>query len=384
MQPRVRILSSFAQFHAQVPRSVAAACRVPRPAASVTWAGPDVFGTRRLSSASAAAPNADAALVAKNDDEIVQLLLTGRVRLPELESRLQDFARSVGIRRKYYRLQMDAADASASVGSQDSEDTAAAKNAGDHQQAAAVAEASTEETHVSAKTRSAAFSHLPVTGFHAEAFYRGIHGRNCENVVGFVPIPVGIVGPLRIDGKDFHVPMATTEGALVASTNRGCRAITEAGGATTIVTGDGMTRAPVLRMPTLQAVSRLHKWLTDPVSYGKLKAAFDSTSNYGRLKEISFHSAGRNVYLRFLSATGDAMGMNMISKAVSVALEIIKEEFPGTRLVAVSGNVCIDKKPSAINWIKGRGKRYDIVVVASWGRFWFPPLFWGLVARDET
>ncbi len=112
---------------------------------------------------------------------------------------------------------------------------------------------------------------MPVTDFNTEQFYKNVHGRNCESVVGYVPLPVGIVGPLRVDGKDYHVPMATTEGALIASTNRGCRAITEAGGVVSIVTGDGMTRAPVIRMTSLQSVAKLHAWLHNPMSYARLK-----------------------------------------------------------------------------------------------------------------
>ncbi|XP_023214339.1 3-hydroxy-3-methylglutaryl-coenzyme A reductase-like [Centruroides sculpturatus] len=74
----------------------------------------------------------------------------------------------------------------------------------------------------------------------------------CENVIGYMPLPVGIAGPLLLDGKNYYIPMATTEGCLVASTNRGCRAISLSGGVKSNVTGDGMTRGPVVRLPSVQ------------------------------------------------------------------------------------------------------------------------------------
>lgn len=82
--------------------------------------------------------------------------------------------------------------------------------------------------------------------------YSSVNGRCCENVIGYVPIPVGVAGPIRINGKDFNVPMATTEGCLVASTHRGCKAITLSGGATVVVTADGMTRGPCVKFRYFQ------------------------------------------------------------------------------------------------------------------------------------
>ena len=73
-----------------------------------------------------------------------------------------------------------------------------------------------------------------------------MQGVNAENVVGFVPLPVGVVGPLKIDGQEHIVPLATTEGALIASTNRGARAVSEAGGVSSVLLDDGMTRAPLI------------------------------------------------------------------------------------------------------------------------------------------
>mgnify|MGYP001319944585 CR=1 FL=1 len=90
------------------------------------------------------------------------------------------------------------------------------------------------------------FEGLPLGGMDTDTFYGSIVGQNCENVVGYVPLPVGIVGPLLLDGANYHVPLATTEGALIASTNRGARAMSAAGGVTSALLDDGMTRAPLV------------------------------------------------------------------------------------------------------------------------------------------
>jgi len=171
-----------------------------------------------------------------------------------------------------------------------------------------------------------------------------------------VPLPVGIVGPLALDGRSFYVPMATTEGALVASTNRGCAAIRRAGGATSALMGDGMTRAPLVRVESLAEAAKLRAWLEVPTNFQSVAAAFNSTSRFGRLQSVTAATAGRNVYLRFKASTGDAMGMNMITKGVNEALALLARHFPSMRVMSLSGNMCTDKKPSAVNWIEGRGK----------------------------
>ncbi|XP_061476777.1 3-hydroxy-3-methylglutaryl-Coenzyme A reductase [Rhineura floridana] len=186
--------------------------------------------------------------------------------------------------------------------------------------------------------------------------YSLVLGACCENVIGYMPIPVGVAGPLLLDKKEFQVPMATTEGCLVASTNRGCRAICLGGGASSRILADGMTRGPVVRLPTACQSAEVKAWLETPEGFKIIKDAFDSTSRFARLQRLHIGLAGRNLYIRFQSRTGDAMGMNMISKGTEKALARLQEEFPDLHIVAVSGNYCTDKKPAAINWIEGRGK----------------------------
>ncbi|EEF47996.1 hmg-CoA reductase, putative [Ricinus communis] len=195
-------------------------------------------------------------------------------------------------------------------------------------------------------------SGLPLEGFD----YNSILGQCCEMPIGYVQIPVGIAGPLLLDGKEYSVPMATTEGCLVASTNRGCKAIHLSGGATSVLLRDGMTRAPVVRFGTAKRAAQLKLYLEDPSNFDVISSAFNKSSRFGRLQNIKCAIAGKNLYLRFCCSTGDAMGMNMVSKGVQNVLDFLQNHFPDMDVIGISGNFCSDKKPAAVNWIEGRGK----------------------------
>ncbi|KAI3387773.1 hypothetical protein SNEBB_007114 [Seison nebaliae] len=187
--------------------------------------------------------------------------------------------------------------------------------------------------------------------------YSLVQGACCEQVIGYTPIPVGLAGPIKINGNMFHIPMATTEGCLVASTNRGCRAISQNGiGATATVYNEGMTRAPVLQFESAHDAALAKRWASKDENITLMKNAFDSTSRFARLQNIQTTIAGRLLYLRLTASTGDAMGMNMVSKGTEQALNCMRLEFPQARVLSLSGNFCTDKKASAINWISGRGK----------------------------
>lgn len=185
--------------------------------------------------------------------------------------------------------------------------------------------------------------------------YSRVHGQCCENVIGYVPIPTGLAGPLLLNGKEYQVPLATTEGVLVASINRGLSAIRQAGGARSFLRGDGMTRAPVVSMSDAEGVDRIIRWL-EKAGFGMVKQAFDSTSRFARLESVKTAQEGRNLHLRFKARTGDAMGMNMLCKGTEMALQVLQQNFPDMQVIALSGNYCTDKKAAAINWIEGRGK----------------------------
>ncbi len=164
---------------------------------------------------------------------------------------------------------------------------------------------------------SPSLSGLPYTSYD----YSRVIGACCENVVGYMPIPVGAAGPLMLDGAQYFVPMATTEGCLVASTNRGCRAVSSSGGVRSYIVNDGMTRGPVVRLKSAAEASSLKLWLGDPENFTSIEEAFNSTSNYAKLVSIHTGIAGRLVYMRFKATTGDAMGMNMLSKVRSTIRE---------------------------------------------------------------
>ncbi|GAA0185041.1 reductase [Lithospermum erythrorhizon] len=186
--------------------------------------------------------------------------------------------------------------------------------------------------------------------------YDSILGQCCEMPIGYVQLPVGIAGPLLLDGREFSVPMATTEGCLVASTNRGCKAILASGGATSVVLRDAMTRAPVVRFGTAKRAAELKFFLENPLNFETIAASFNQSSRFGRLQSIKCAIAGKNLYTRFSCSTGDAMGMNMVSKGTQHVLDFLQVEFPDMDVIGISGNYCSDKKPAAVNWIEGRGK----------------------------
>lgn len=246
-----------------------------------------------------------------SDGEILDLLESEHLKHHSLENTLGDTGRAVKIRRMYF----------------------AGKN-----------ETGSTQMHT-------AMSDLPYEHYD----YDQVFGQCCENVVGYVPLPVGVVGPVVIDGKKYHVPMATTEGCLIASTQRGAKALSF-NGINSVLLNDGITRGPALSFPNVKQAAKFKQWVEDEHNYRKIETAFNSTSRFARLKEIKIGVAGRNVYLRFKCKTGDAMGMNMISKATTEALKLLQSEFEDLQVLSVSGNFCVDKKSSALNWIEGRGK----------------------------
>ncbi|OGE58470.1 hypothetical protein PENARI_c001G06067 [Penicillium arizonense] len=197
-------------------------------------------------------------------------------------------------------------------------------------------------------------SKLPYKNYN----YGLVHGACCENVIGYLPLPLGVAGPINIDGQSYFIPMATTEGVLVASTSRGSKAINAGGGAVTVLTGDGMTRGPCVTFPTLARAAAAKVWIDSEEGHSIITAAFNSTSRFARLQTLKTALAGTYLYIRFKTTTGDAMGMNMISKGCEKALDVMSKEcgFDDMAIISLSGNFCTDKKSAAINWTDGRGK----------------------------
>ncbi|WP_254522609.1 hydroxymethylglutaryl-CoA reductase (NADPH) [Natrinema caseinilyticum] len=180
---------------------------------------------------------------------------------------------------------------------------------------------------------------------------------NIENMIGAAQVPMGIVGPVPVDGGaadgDHYLPLATTEGALLASVNRGLGVIRAAGGAEARVTKNGMTRAPVFRVDGVVEAAETVEWVGDNVE--ALREAAESTTSHGELLDVEPYVVGDSVFLRFAYDTKDAMGMNMATIATGTACELVESETPAS-LVALSGNLCSDKKPAAVNAVEGRGR----------------------------
>ncbi|KAH7926257.1 hypothetical protein BV22DRAFT_1119007 [Leucogyrophana mollusca] len=249
-----------------------------------------------------------ASLATLNDEEVILLAQNGKIAAYALEKVLGDLERAVTIRR------------------------------------ALISRAST--------TKTLEDSDVPMANYD----YSRVVGACCENVVGYIPIPLGIAGPLKIDDEQVHIPMATAEGTLVASTSRGCKALNAGGGVTTVLTGDAMTRGPAIDFPSIVMAAEAKAWIDSEEGYQIIKEAFESTSRFAKLQRLKTAMAGRTLFVRFATTTGDAMGMNMISKGTEKALEVMQKHFPQMVTLALSGNYCTDKKPAAINWIEGRGK----------------------------
>ena len=182
--------------------------------------------------------------------------------------------------------------------------------------------------------------------------------RNIESPIGVGQIPMGIAGPLRVKGDyangDFYIPLCTTEGALVASVNRGCSAITESGGARAKIIRDYMARAPLFITPSIEHAYKLVQWVREHKK--EIEEVFNSVDPFVKLIDVQPWIVGRNVWLRFMANTFDAMGMNGVTLACDKTGKFIEENVKFARMISLSGNLCVDKKPSAINWLLGRGK----------------------------
>ena len=227
------------------------------------------------------------------------------------------------------------------------------------------------ENHADSDTAAAARRHRVENETGANCETIGSYGfpaetaeANIENMIGAVQIPVGVVGPVAINGGalsgERYLPLATTEGALLASVNRGCSVLTRSGGATVRVTKSGMTRAPVFRVDDVAEALALVEWVRD--NERVLREAAEATTNHGELQGVTPYVVGNNVYLRFRFDTKDAMGMNMVTIATKAACDRVEAETTAS-LVALSGNLCTDKKPAAINAVEGRGRSVTADVV---------------------
>ncbi|MNO94036.1 Hydroxymethylglutaryl-coenzyme A reductase [compost metagenome] len=152
-----------------------------------------------------------------------------------------------------------------------------------------------------------------------------------------------------------YAPLATTEGALIASIARGCSTLRAAGGAIVRVEDIGITRAPVFRTSGIKQTMEFLDWIS--ANFQLIKQACEADSRYLKLLDITRAAVGTTVYLRFRFSCGDAMGMNMATLACDRAITGLIVPATGVQCLSISGNYCVDKKPAAINFLNGRGKR---------------------------
>lgn len=182
---------------------------------------------------------------------------------------------------------------------------------------------------------------------------------NIENMFGVVQVPIGLAGPLLVNGEhakgEFYVPMATVEGTMLASYNRGMKVIRESGGVLTTVVGQAMQRAPCFVFRNSRDARDFEQWLVE--NFPKIKTVAESTTSVGKLDEIEHYCAHNFVYTRFDYSTGDAAGQNMTSRATFVACEWIRENYPALKNYLLSGNFDTEKRTSSVNMLKNRGKR---------------------------
>jgi hydroxymethylglutaryl-CoA reductase (NADPH) len=182
---------------------------------------------------------------------------------------------------------------------------------------------------------------------------------NCEHFSGVAQIPLGLAGPLRVIGEhaqgEFLIPMATSEGTLVASYNRGIQVLNQCGGVKCTVVGDAMQRAPVFVFDDARQCRDFVKWVH--ANFDKIASEAEGTSSVAKLIDIDHYLASKFVYLRFNYHTGDAAGQNMVGRATFAACSWILDQYPGVKHFYLESNFATDKKASQINIMRTRGKR---------------------------
>jgi len=191
------------------------------------------------------------------------------------------------------------------------------------------------------------------------AGHAGSYSRNIENFIGTVKVPVGIAGPLRVNGShaqgDYHVPLATTEAALVASYSRGAQLITEAGGCVAITTNESVSRAPGFAFERLIDAGRFVAWVLEHID--EIRGAAEGTTRYGKLRDLRVNLEGNHVYLVLEYSTGDASGQNIVTIATQAVCEYLARECPTKATYQfVEANASGDKKASSQSFLTGRGR----------------------------
>ena len=186
------------------------------------------------------------------------------------------------------------------------------------------------------------------------------YGQNIENFIGTVKVPMGIVGPLRINGinahGDYFLPLATTEAALVASYGRGCDIASGAGGITTALLAEGVLRTPAFVFSNLLESGLFVNWVAENTE--RLKHVAEKTTRHGKLIGIEPFIDSDTVFLICRYTTGDAAGQNMVTVATEALCEFIERETPvSPKYWFIEANFSGDKKASYLGMQSGRGRK---------------------------
>jgi hydroxymethylglutaryl-CoA reductase (NADPH) len=182
---------------------------------------------------------------------------------------------------------------------------------------------------------------------------------NIENFTGVAQVPIGFAGPIKVNGEhaqgEFLVPLATAEGTLVASYNRGIKVLNLSGGVMCTVVGDKMQRAPVFVFDDARQGRDFGRWIDEHMD--EIRDQAEATSSVAKLTYIDRYLSNRFVFLRFNYTTGDAAGQNMVGRATFAACSWILENAPNIRRFYLESNFATDKKASQVNIMRTRGKR---------------------------
>jgi len=183
---------------------------------------------------------------------------------------------------------------------------------------------------------------------------------NIEHLIGTVKVPIGIAGPLRVNGLfaqgDYYVPLATTEASLVASYSRGANLITESGGASVALLSEGVSRAPMFTFDNICELGLFIDWVLRHIE--EIIAAANATSRFGKLRDLELCVEGTHVYILFIFQTGDAAGQNMVTIATHAGVDWILQNTPVQPTASfLEANFSGDKKATAMSFQRVRGRK---------------------------
>ena len=195
---------------------------------------------------------------------------------------------------------------------------------------------------------------------------RSVMEGNIENFIGMSQVPTGLIGPVKVLGSvadgDYYVPLATSEGALVASYHRGAKACFMAGGVTSVCIVEGVQRSPVFKFEHLGDLGTFLIWILQQMD--KFRSITSENSRFAKLSDLKTNIEGNHITLTFDFRTGDASGQNMVTICTDAICQYILEHSPiKPKLWFLESNYSGDKKATALSFSNVRGKKVTSEVV---------------------